>query len=120
MQLNTDNHGDIKPRVLILGGVGFLGRHLVSYLFNNKLASHVCVADKMKYMIAGLSESEIAIYSDRDFLTFKAADLSNSSHVEKVFAGGNWQYIFNCVGVTKYSQEKEVHQDLLVISCLGL
>jgi len=107
---------DTKPRVLILGGVGFIGRHLVSYLFNNKLASKVCVADKMLHMIAGLSESEKAIFENKEFLTFKQADLASTTHVEKVFDhdGGNWQYVFNCAAVTKYSQGKEVYDTNIV------
>jgi len=107
---------DTKPRVLILGGVGFIGRHLVTYLFNNKLASKVCVADKMLHMIAGLSEAEKAIFDNKDFLTFKQADLASTTHVEKVFDhdGGNWQFVINCAAVTKYSQGKEVYDTNIV------
>jgi len=107
---------DAKPRVLILGGVGFIGRHIVSYLFNNKLASRVCVSDKMLHMIAGLSEAEKAIYENKEFLTFKQADLAGSAHVDKVFEhdGGNWHYVINCAAVTKYSQGKEVYEANIV------
>ena len=35
-----------KPRVLILGGTGFVARHLVKYLVDNNLASKIRVADK--------------------------------------------------------------------------
>jgi nucleoside-diphosphate-sugar epimerase len=100
-----------KPRVLILGGSGFIGRHLVSYLYENKLASKVCVADKLLYQIAGLSESERAIFENTSFLTFKQADLASENHIPKVFEhdGGNWTYVINCAAVTKYSQGKEVY-----------
>jgi len=85
-------------------------------LYNNKLASKVCVADKMLHMIAGLSEAEKAIFDNKEFLTFKQADLAGAGHVEKVFDhdGGNWQYVINCAAVTKYSQGKEVYDANIV------
>jgi dTDP-D-glucose 4,6-dehydratase len=64
-----------KGRFLILGGVGFIGRHLVKYLYDNKLADFVCVADKVPYAIATLSEDELAIFKNESFLAFKQADL---------------------------------------------
>jgi len=103
--------------VLILGGSGFIGRHLVTYLFDNKLASKVCVADKLLYQIAGLSASERAIYENETFLTFKQADLASEVHVPKVFEyeGGNWNIVINLAAATKYGQSKEIY-DLNVVN----
>jgi len=80
------------------------------------LASKVCVADKMLHQIAGLSAAEKDIFENKDFLTFKQADLANETHIGKVFEheGGNWQIVINCAAVTKYSQGKEVYDTNIV------
>lgn len=103
-------------RILILGGSGFIGRHLVMYLYKNKLASKVCVADKVLYQIAGLNKEELAVYENADFLTFKQADIANPEHTAKVFAheGGQWKYVINLAASTKYSQGKEVYDRNIV------
>lgn len=62
-------------RVLILGGVGFVGRNLVQYLVSNNLVSKICVADKVLPEVAGLSESELAIFKG-DKVTFKQCNLA--------------------------------------------
>jgi nucleoside-diphosphate-sugar epimerase len=102
--------------VLVLGGSGFIGRHVVQYLHDNKLASHVLVADKVPYAIAGLSDCQLAIYKDADWLSFKQADLKNPASVDAVFehAGGKWEYVINLAAATKYSQNKEVYDANIV------
>jgi len=105
-----------QARYLILGGSGFLGRHLVKYLFDKKLASFVCVADKVPFQIATLSEAETNIYKNESFLSFKQADLRQPQHCEKAFAnaGGKYDYVINLAAVTKYSQAKEVYDANIV------
>jgi len=99
-----------KPRVLVLGGCGFIGRHLVTYIYENKLASHITVADKVLFQIAGLSDKEKAIFEDKSFVTYKQADLASEAHLAKVFDGdAHYTYVINCAAVTKYSQGKEVY-----------
>jgi nucleoside-diphosphate-sugar epimerase len=105
-----------KGRFLILGGTGFIGRHLVKYLWDHKLASFVCVADKVPFQIASLSEAESAIYKNDQFLAFKQADLRQPQHCKNAFAnaGGKYDYVINLAAVTKYSQAKEVYDANIV------
>jgi len=105
-----------QGRYLILGGSGFIGRHLVRYLHDKKLASFVCVADKVPFQIAALSEAENNIYKNEQFLAFKQADLRQPAHCEKSFAhaGGKYEYVINLAAVTKYSQAKEVYDANIV------
>jgi len=105
-----------KGRFLILGGSGFIGRHLVKYLYDKQLASFVGVADKVPYQIAALSEAEVAIYKNESFLAFKQADLRQPAHCKKAFevGGGKWDYVINLAAVTKYSQAKEVYDANIV------
>jgi len=74
------------------------------------------VADKVPYAIAGLSENQLTIFKNADFLSFKQADLKNPTSVETVFetAGGNWDYVINLAATTKYSQAKEVYDANIV------
>lgn len=43
-----------KPNVLVLGGIGFIGRNLVQYLVENNLANEIRVVDKCLVSTANL------------------------------------------------------------------
>ncbi|CAJ0642527.1 10931_t:CDS:1, partial [Entrophospora sp. SA101] len=36
-----------KPSILVLGGLGFIGRNFITYLVENELASEIKVVDKV-------------------------------------------------------------------------
>ena len=46
--------GSGKPKWLIAGGMGFIGRNLVKYLLDNNLASDIRIADKKMPFMAFL------------------------------------------------------------------
>ena len=74
-----------KPAVLILGGTGFVGRHLVKYLIDNNLVSKIRVADKQLPITSYLNPMFKALY-DNPIVEFKQANLSNPgmSHFKKL------------------------------------
>jgi nucleoside-diphosphate-sugar epimerase len=53
-----------KPNVLVLGGVGFIGRNLVKYLVDNNLAAKIRVVDKVLPAIAFLGEEHQAAFNN--------------------------------------------------------
>jgi nucleoside-diphosphate-sugar epimerase len=67
------------PSVLILGGVGFIGRHLVAYLVDNNLAEFIRVADKALPTTSYLSPKLKKAFEDPR-VEFKQANLTNQSN----------------------------------------
>jgi len=101
-----------KPRVIVLGGCGFIGRNFVQFLAENGLVSKIRVADKVLPDLAGLSKKQAEIFKS-DLVEFKQANLAREAMVSKVFdqADGKWDYAFNLAGETKYSQAPEVYKE---------
>eukprot|EP01116_Phalansterium_solitarium_P008876 TRINITY_DN22845_c0_g1_i1.p1 TRINITY_DN22845_c0_g1~~TRINITY_DN22845_c0_g1_i1.p1 ORF type:complete len:402 (+),score=-0.39 TRINITY_DN22845_c0_g1_i1:106-1206(+) len=101
-----------KPRVIVLGGCGFIGRNLVEYLASNGLVSKIRVADKVLPDLAGLSKSQAQIFKS-DLVDFKQANLARDAHVQKVFdsADGKWDIVFNLAAETKFGQTDEVYKE---------
>ncbi|XDG07043.1 hypothetical protein ABKA04_006658 [Annulohypoxylon sp. FPYF3050] len=105
-----------KPSVLIIGGLGYIGRFLARYIHENDLASEVRLVDKVLPQLAWLApEFEKACSSDK----FIQADASKEQALARIFDrtdGKEWDYVFNCGGETRYSQEDEVYK----VRSLGL
>ncbi|KAI1653055.1 hypothetical protein F4813DRAFT_383561 [Daldinia decipiens] len=105
-----------KPSVLIIGGLGYIGRFLARYIHENDLASEIRLVDKVLPQLAWLApEFETACSSDR----FIQADASKEQALARIFdrpEGKQWDYVFNCGGETRYSQEDEVYK----VRSLGL
>ncbi|KAF2753199.1 NAD dependent epimerase/dehydratase family protein [Pseudovirgaria hyperparasitica] len=99
-----------KPSVLIIGGLGYIGRFLAKYIHDNGLASDMRLVDKHLPELAMLApELKEACSRDR----FMQADASREATLQKVFDrpdGAQFDYVFNCGGETRYSQEDEVYR----------
>ena len=79
-----------KPAVLIIGGLGYIGRFLALHIHQNNLASEVRIVDKVLPQLAWLApEFEEACSQDkfmqadaskdREFLPFPAESLVSSA-----------------------------------------
>ncbi|KAL4780459.1 hypothetical protein BJX76DRAFT_337939 [Aspergillus varians] len=101
---------DKKPAVLIIGGLGFIGRHLALYIHENNLASEVRIVDKVLPQLAWLApEFEEACSRDK----FVQADATRDQHLPRIFDRSNgeqFDYVFNCGGDTRYSQPDDVYE----------
>jgi len=101
-----------KPRVLVLGGCGFVGRTMVEYLVDKDLASKIRVADKVLPALAGLSEHQKEVFSK---VEFKQVNLSRPNTIGKVFDDdAPFDYVLNLAGETKYSQGEAVYKENII------
>ncbi|KAN0083563.1 hypothetical protein V8E54_002651 [Elaphomyces granulatus] len=99
-----------KPAVLIVGGLGFIGRFLARYIHENNLASEVRLVDKVLPQLAWLApEFEEACSKDK----FVQADASREQSYPRIFDRANgeqFDYVINCAGETRHSQPDDVYQ----------
>ncbi|KJZ76595.1 hypothetical protein HIM_03931 [Hirsutella minnesotensis 3608] len=99
-----------KPTVLIVGGLGYIGRFLALHIHQNKLASDIRLVDKVLPQLAWLApEFSEACSQDK----FMQADASRPEGLARIFDrpdGKQWDYVFNCGGETRYSQDDEVYK----------
>ena len=100
-----------KPRVLVLGGLGFVGKYLVKYILQHDLASKVRVADKVMVAMARLTKE------DEDLFTNKVeciqANLTNPDGAAKAFndSTGGFDVVINLAAETKLSQSDGVYAE---------
>ncbi|KAK8137936.1 hypothetical protein PG984_001316 [Apiospora sp. TS-2023a] len=112
-----------KPSVLIIGGLGYIGRFLALHINKNDLASEVRLVDKVLPQLAWLAPEFDEACSNDKFIQADATRERKSSTnnppfpqpqaLSRIFDradGKEWDYVFNCGGETRYSQEDEVYR----------
>eukprot|EP00158_Paraphelidium_tribonemae_P008252 Partr_v1_DN28528_c1_g1_i2_m73813 putative Epimerase dehydratase family protein len=100
-----------KPTALVLGGTGFIGRHLVTHLVESGVCEKIRVVDKVLPTTAYFTARQQKAFEKVDF---QQGNLVNPASIEKVFAGEAWTWVFNVAGETKYSQNEQVYDEKVV------
>lgn len=71
-----------KPRVLIFGGLGFVGRNLVEYLSDNNLVSKIRVCDKALVELVRMTKKQNDIFKS-DLVECKQLNLAREGLLKK-------------------------------------
>ena len=100
-----------KPSVLILGGTGFVGRHLVKYLIQTKACSFIRAADKNLPAMAWLTPEEEEMYKSEG-VEYKMSNLVNEQSVSKTFdlgEGKNFDIVIDLASTAEYGKDKDTY-----------
>ena len=104
-----------KPNVLVLGGVGFIGRNFVHYLVKNNLAGKIRVIDKVLPATAFLSAEHAASF-ENPIVEYKQASLTNQGLFCLILLFGCFStffsvdshVFFSCCRKSLYSRRRQV------------
>lgn len=101
-----------KHRFLILGGTGFVGRHLVDHLLKSGVASKIRVVDKVPPQMAWLNSAHKALY-ENPLVEFKSANLINPASCKAAFedSEGPYDFVINLAAETKINLPDCVYEE---------
>jgi len=104
-----------KPRVIVLGGTGFIGKQFVQYLVDNNLVSKVRVADKVLPSFAAMTKHQEEMFNG-PIVDFRQTPLTQAAKVDALFDDpeGKYDFVFNLAGETKYSQTEAVYKENVI------
>lgn len=88
--------------MLVLGGCGFIGRHLVTFLVERRLASRIIIADKSMPATSNLSNRHKLAFDNKQIVQFIQSDLSKDAHIDRAFAVAKFDFVVNLCGETRF------------------
>ncbi|KAG0202929.1 hypothetical protein BGX28_004715 [Mortierella sp. GBA30] len=103
-----------QPTVLVLGGVGFIGRNFVAYLVENGLAAEIRVIDKVLPQTAYLNRRFQAAFEKVNFMQGDLSTMIPPEKFEKIYTrddGLSFDYVINFASETKFSQLAEIYEE---------
>jgi len=101
-----------KPNVLVLGGVGFIGRNFVKYLVDKNVANKIRVVDKVLPAIAFLGQEHLDAFNHPS-VEFLQGNLTSAESVARMYTlpEGKFSLVFNLAAETKYGQTDAVYAE---------
>jgi len=102
-----------KPNVLVLGGVGFIGRNFVKWLVDHQVAGKIRVIDKVLPATAFFGKEHADAFAHPS-VEYRQGNLTSPASITKSFTideGGKFQFVFNLAAETKYGQTEEVYNE---------
>jgi nucleoside-diphosphate-sugar epimerase len=98
------------PRVLLLGGCGFIGRAVLKYMVEYELASSIRVVDKTLPSMAFLSPQLKEVFAHPS-VEFRQHNLASAEHLDRAFQSDQpFTVVINLAAETKYAQPEEAYR----------
>ena len=99
-----------KYRFLLLGGLGFLGKNFVEYLFQNNAHDKIVIVDKKHLKLSYITSEKLKLYDGPNIKVLQR-DLSREADVKEIFnEHGPFDIVINFAAETRYSMTDEEYK----------